>query len=432
MSGRWIEDLRQSANTRFRASGMPRLDTEEWRWTQLQPVLETTFGPASGQVTPAAGAAARDAGFRDQAQVELVFVNGSFAPELSQLGELPRGVTVGPLAAALRGPAGPVRQLGQHARIDGTNPFVAWNTGQFTDGALVHLERGVALERPIHLVFVAVPGAEPAVAHPRTLVVAEAGACAAVVESYVGAGSGRGLTNAVTEIVLGDDAVLDHCKLQRESVEAYHLAAMMVTMGRGAQFVSHAVTIGGAVTRNDLACILAGEGGYATLNGLVLIGGRQHCDTHTLLRHEAAHCPSHELYKHVLADQASGVFKGKILVQQGAQKTDSKQTSKSLLLSDEATMNSQPALEIYADDVKCTHGSTTGPVDEEMVFYLRSRGVGREAARHLLTYAFAADITRRIKVEPVRRRVEDYMAAQHDLPQDLRISDLGAFDDAAL
>ena len=163
----------------------------------------------------------------------------------------------------------------------------------------------------------------------------------------------------------------------------------------------------------------------------MILRDQQHCDNHTLLDHASAYCPSHELYKHVLDGKSTGVFRGKILVRQDSQKTDSKQTSKSLLLSDDATMNSQPALEIYADDVKCTHGSTTGPVDEEMVFYLRSRGVGLEAARHLLTYAFAADVTRRIRVEPVRRRLEDFLAAQHGLPRDLRITDLGQHDEKA-
>jgi len=205
-----------------------------------------------------------------------------------------------------------------------------------------------------------------------------------------------------------------------------------VQLGRATNFVSHAATIGGKLTRNDLTCVMAGEGAYATLNGVVLLDGHQHCDNHTLLDHASPNCPSHELYKHVLEDQASGVFKGKILVRQIAQKTDSKQTSKSLLLSDDATMNSQPALEIYADDVKCTHGSTTGPVDEDMMFYLRTRGVSREMARHLLTYAFVADVTRRMKVEPVRRRLEDYMAGRHGLPQDLKITDLGAHDEAVL
>jgi Fe-S cluster assembly protein SufD len=206
---------------------------------------------------------------------------------------------------------------------------------------------------------------------------------------------------------------------------------MQVELQRSSTFVSHSATIGGRITRNDLNVIMAGEGADATLNGLVLASGEQHVDNHTLLDHAAPNCPSHELYKQVLAGKSSCVFKGKILVRRGAQKTDSKQTSKTLLLSDDAIINSQPALEIYADDVKCTHGSTTGPVDEEQVFYLRSRGVGLQAARHLLTYAFAADITRRIKIGPVRERLESLMAAQHGLPQDLRITDLGAHDEVA-
>jgi Fe-S cluster assembly protein SufD len=207
---------------------------------------------------------------------------------------------------------------------------------------------------------------------------------------------------------------------------------MQVLLGAATNFVSHAATTGARLTRNDLNCIMNGERAYATLNGLVLLAGEQHCDNHTLLHHEKAHCPSHELYKHVLDGKSTAVFKGQIFVQKDAQKTDSKQTSKTLLLSDDAYINAQPALEIYADDVKCTHGSTIGPVDQDMMFYLRTRGVSLEAARHLLTYAFAADVTRRIKVDPVRRRIENYMAAQHGLPQDLSITDVTTHDEAAL
>jgi Fe-S cluster assembly protein SufD len=282
------------------------------------------------------------------------------------------------------------------------------------------------------VIYVSVPGAGPTVSHPRGLFIIEENAECTIVESYVGASAGQYFTNAVTEIYAGDGAQVDYARLQQETLEAYHVSTMQVELGRATNFVSHAATLGGKLTRNDLNGILNGEGGYATLNGLVIIEGDQHVDNHTLLHHEKANCPSHELYKHVLGGRATGVFKGKIFVQKDAQKTDSKQNSKTLLLSDDAYMNSQPALEIYADDVKCTHGSTTGPVDQDMLFYLRTRGVGYDAAQHLLTYAFAADVTRRIKVEPVRRRLEDYMAAQHGLPQDLRITDLSAHDEDVL
>jgi Fe-S cluster assembly protein SufD len=262
------------------------------------------------------------------------------------------------------------------------------------------------------------------------LIVAEENVEAQIVESYAGL-TGVYFTNAVTEVVVGRDCRIDHCRLQQESPQAYHVSTTQIKLDANANFISHAANVGGKLVRNDLNCTLDGEHADATLNGLNILGADQHCDNHTLLRHEKANCPSHELYKYVLNGKATGVFKGKIFVQKDAQKTNSKQTSKSLLLSDDATMDAMPALEIYADDVKCTHGSTTGPVDEDMVFYLRSRGVSLDAARHLLSYAFAADVTRRIRVAPVRVRLEDFMAAQHGLPQDLRITDLGQHDEAA-
>ena len=428
----WLEELRRVGAGRFDAVGFPSSSDEEWRFTQLGPIARSRFLPArrEGQGRQIAEAVRRLSLGREAA-AELVFVNGHFEPQLSTLGKLPRGARVMNLAEAFESEPHLVRpHLARCANIH-ANPFVALNTGSLRDGAFIHAGRAVAVEQPLHLLFLSTVAHEPTVSHPRVLVVAEDGAQVTVVESYGGAGEGVYFSNAVTEIVAGPDVRIDHCKLQQESLRAYHVATVQVELARGANFVSHSASLGGRITRNDLNVVMADEYADATLNGLVLIGGEQHVDNHTLLDHASANCPSHELYKHVLDGKASGVFKGKILVRPDAQKTDSKQTSKTLLLSDEAAMNSQPALEIYADDVKCTHGSTTGPVDEEQVFYLRSRGIGLEAARHLLTYAFAADITRRIRVEPVRRRLENFMATQHGLPQDLRITDLGAHDEVA-
>ncbi len=427
----WVSDLRQSGLGRFKEVGWPTTKDEEWRFTNVTPLAKILFRPAAYNAQPLAEELAARYSFASEAAIELVFVNGQFAPGLSTLLRPPKGVRIKSLAEAIALDASTVRQhLGRYATV-ATNAFVAMNTGHVNDGAYVHLAKGATVRGPIHLLFVSVPSGEPTVSHPRVLVVAEENTQASIVESYVGGGNGTCFCNAVTEVVAGRDARIDHCKLQQESLEAIHIATMQVELAAGANFVSHAATLGGKLTRNELNVILNGERAEATLNGLVIAGGEQHVDNHTLLRHEAANCPSHELYKHVLDGKAAGVFKGKIFVQQGAQKTDAKQTNKTLLLSDNATMDAMPALEIYADDVKCTHGSTTGPVDEEMVFYLRLRGIGLEAARHLLTYAFAADITRRIKVEPVRRRLEDFMAARHSLPQDLRITDLGSHDEAA-
>jgi Fe-S cluster assembly protein SufD len=430
----WLRDLRRGAMARFEEVGFPNSKkNEEWRHTNVSPIAKIPFRLGQQRADSTTRTIQSNFAFGEgQTAAELVFVNGQFVQELSQLDKLPRGVTIQSLDQALTNDGEGIKpKLGRYADIE-KNPFVALNTGFIRDGAYIHIARSVAIDRPIHLLFISQPGHEPTVSHPRVLFVAEDNVEATIVESYVGGEGTQYFTNAVTEIVCGRDCRIDHAKLQQESLDAYHIATMQVELGASTTFVSHAATIGAKLSRNDLNCTMAGEHAYATLNGVVLIGGTQHCDNHTLLDHAVPNCPSHELYKHVLAGKATGVFRGKILVRKDAQKTDSKQNSKTLLLSDDANMNSQPALEIYADDVKCTHGSTIGPLDEEMIFYFRSRGISYEAARHLLTYAFAADVTRRIKVEPVRRRLEDYMARQHGLPQDLRITDLGAHDEAVL
>ena len=426
----WLARLRRAGLERFKEVGFPTTKQEAWRFTNVAPIARTAFvGARPVDLKPDDIAPYT---FRDEAACELVFVNGHFAPNLSSTRALPKGVTVGSLASQLDKHGGLIeRHLGKYADIN-TNPFVALNAGFAGEGVLVHVPHSAGSARPIHLLFVSTAANEPTVSHPRVLVVADDAATATIVESYIGIGQGAYFTNAVTEIVAGDGAVIDHCKLQEETPDAYHVSTTQIRIGKGTNFVSHSATLGGKLTRNDLACVLDGEYAYATLNGLAILNGEQHCDNNTLLHHEKPNCPSHELYKYVLRDRASGVFKGKIFVQKDAQKTNAKQTSKSLLLSDDAVMNAMPALEIYADDVKCTHGSMTGPVDEDQLFYLRTRGVDYESARALMTYAFAADVTRRIKVEPVRRRLEDYMAAQHGLPQDLRITDLSAHDEGVL
>jgi len=432
-SGRpWLEQLRQQGIDRFDEVGFPSTKQEEWRFTNVAPIAKIPFKHVPENPDTNTAKKLRDAyTFGREAARELVFVNGEYSPALSSNSDS-LSITAGDLATAFRQDADRIQHhLGRHADIR-QNPFVALNTGFLRDGAYVHLSRGAAIRQPIHLLFLSVPGPEPTVSHPRVLVIADENAEATIVETYAGAEGATYFTNAVTEIIAGPSARIDHCKLQQESLAAFHVTTTQVDLDRSATFISHSASLGSRLTRNDLIVVMNGEHADATLNGLVIIGGEQHVDNHTLLRHEKPNCPSHELYKHVLDGKSTGVFKGKIFVQKDAQKTDSKQTSKSLLLSDDAMMESMPALEIYADDVKCTHGSTIGPLDEDMVFYLRTRGISLEAARHLLTYAFAADVTRRIKVEPVRRRLEDFMAAQHGLPQDLRITDLGTHDQKAM
>jgi Fe-S cluster assembly protein SufD len=430
----WLDALRRAGAERFAFVGYPKNTDEEWRLTNVGPIAKTKFVAASAAPSEEALDLARQASFGDDASMELVFVNGRYVAALSRGSLAAKGASVGTIGHFLAENPGLIEQnLGQIADVSRTS-FVAQNTASIHDGAVIHVGRRAAVEGPIHLLFVSTAGAmnsgEPTQSFPRVLVVAEEGSQLSVVESYVG-GPGVHFTNAVTEIAGADNCIIEYNRMQRGGDQAFAITAFAARLGASSQLISHATTLGGKLTRNDLFITMGGERADATINGLVILNQDQHCDNHTLLDHAAAHCPSHELYKHVLDGKSTCVFKGKILVRQDSQKTDSKQTSKSLLLSDDAQMNSQPALEIYADDVKCTHGSTTGPVDEEMVFYLRSRGVSLEAARHLLTYAFAADVTRRIKVEPVRRRLEDFMAARHGLPRDLRITDLGQHDEKA-
>ena len=426
----WVNALRARGVAAFEKQGFPTSKLEEWRDTNVAPLTQIPFVPAVRAESKVARELAARHSFGQQAAAELVFVNGIYEPELSRT-DIQLDVRVMSLAEALENNPLVERHLGKHANIE-QHPFAAINTAHLEYGALVHLNRDAVCTKPIHLLFLTAAAEKPAANHPRVLVVMDENSEGSIVETYAGENGFVYLCNAVTEIVLGPGARLDHNMLQQEGDAAYHTALMQVQLDKGSSFISHSTSIGSKLTRNDLQVFLGGEGAEATLNGLVYAHGQQHIDNHTLLLHEKGHCTSHELYKHVLADQATAVFKGKIYVQKDAQKTDSKQTSKALLLSDTAVMNSQPALEIYADDVKCTHGSTIGPVDANAVFYLISRGLSLAQARHLMAYAFAADITRRIRVTPVRARIEDYMAAQHGLPQDLRITEEAAHDVALL
>jgi len=414
----WLRPWRQAALERLAATGLPDTHQEEWRFTNINPIVRTRFVRPSSYSIEAAALA----DYTLDVGTEIVLVNGHWCRPLSRKEDGLLGVEIASLAQALeqRRPA-LLRHLEQvQAQHDG--PFADLNAASFEDGVWIHLAPGTQLRRPIHLLICSrAEDGRAVITHPRIVVVAEEGSSAQIIETYAPAG-GDYFTNTVVEVSLGCEARLEHSKMQQEALTAYHIGGTRVTVGKGAHYVSNSASLGSALTRNDLNVSLAGETASASLHGLTLIGGRQHVDNHTLLEHAQPGCPSLELYKAVLADRASGVFKGKILVRPGAQKTDSKQTSRTLLLSDDATMNAMPALEIYADDVKCTHGSTTGPLDEEQVFYLRSRGLHLDAARHVLTYAFAADVTGRIRTEPVRRRLEEIMAAQHGLPRDLRIA----------
>lgn len=400
-----IHKLRQEAIERFAELGFPTLKDEDWRFTNVAALAKVPFQMADGH----GDVRALLAGRLPKDVLCLVFVNGILAPKLSSRKSLPAGVTLSSLAEILeKDPALVEPHLARLADFE-DHAFTALNTAFLRDGTFLHLAKNAVLPEPVHLVHVSVPGENSCATHPRILVVAERGSQATVVESYLGTEDGVYFTNAVAEIVLGPGANLDWYKVQEESRRAFHIATMQIKQDRDSQFSCHSVSLGGSLVRNDVNAVLAAEGCTCTLNGLSLASGKQHVDNHTMIDHAMPHCESHELYKCVLDGQAHGVFNGKIFVRQDAQKTDAKQTNQTLLLSDDAVMDTKPQLEIFADDVKCTHGATVGNLSEDEIFYLRSRGIGRDEARSLLTYAFANDIIDRIKVDAVRERLSEML-----------------------
>lgn len=413
-----LRALRQAGLKRFEQTGLPAADDEEWRFTNTDPLAEVPWA------LPPVAVQADELFARYQLAgmaAELVLINSRLSSRYSCTATLPRGLYVGTLADAPRPLAEKIQaRLGTLVSVD-KSPFVALNTGLLDEVIVIHADRGVVCEQPLHVLCLSTTAGVPLLVSQRLVIVAEDGAIVRIVTTHAGDAAEALLCNSVTEVFVGSGAVVDHCHpiwlsdlTSAINYTASHLSA-------NARYTHHSVALAGKLFRNDTEVVLDGPHADAALNGLVLAGGQQHVDNHTLIRHEKPDCTSHELYKQVVDEESFGVFKGKVFVQKDAQHTDAKQTNRTLLLSDRARMESMPALEIYADDVKCTHGSTTGPLDEQMLFYLRSRGLSAEAARHLLIYAFAAEITARIAVPQVRQKVERFLAARQELPLDLSI-----------
>ena len=403
--------LRDDAFSCFDRLGFPTTRLEEWRFTNVAPIAGTTF-VATTPDTDYTRAELDALKLPRLGGPELVFVNGRFAPALSMTDGLPAGVRTRSLATVLADDAETIApHLGRLARFD-SHAFTALNTAFLRDGAVIEVASGVVVDTPIHLVFVTRSGAEPVLSHPRVLVLTDANSQVRVVESHAGDGETAYLNNTVTEISVGDHAVVDHYTVVREAESAFRVGSLHATLGRAGNFSSHTITLGGALVRNEASVVLAGEGGACTLNGLYLANGRQLVDNQTTIDHAQPHCDSHELYKGILDGRSRAVFNGKIIVRLDAQKTDAKQSNKALLLSESAQITTKPQLEIFADDVKCTHGATVGQLDTSSLFYLRSRGLSREQARQLLTHAFAADLLGHIKVEAIRAQLDLLLLAR--------------------
>ncbi|MDB4890890.1 MAG: FeS assembly protein SufD [Gemmatimonadetes bacterium] len=400
-----VRSLRLSGITRFETLGFPTTRNEDWHFTSVAPIAEGRFAPltkATGEVT-----AAQIAPFVIAPQWHtLVFVNGRFDAKLSGGNALPAGIRVLPFARAYEElPAVVEQYLGKIAAFD-AHTFTALNTAFINDGAVVQVEANAEITQPIHLLFVSDASAAQGSAQPRNLIVLERGAKATVIESYAGVAEGRYFTNTVTEASIGDGATLTHLKLQRESAQAYHVGTLDVRQARDSHLFSFSFATGALLSRSNIYTELRGAGCGATLNGLYLGDGDQHIDHQTRIEHVEPNCYSRELYKGILDGAAHGVFNGKVYVHPEAQKTDGKQTNNTLLLSEKAQIDTKPQLEIFADDVKCTHGATVGRLDETSLFYMKSRGINARTARELLTYAFAADVLETIELAEVREGLE--------------------------
>ncbi len=403
----WLDALRRSAIDRFALTGFPTSRDEEWRFTPIAPIAKASWRHSSGSAHDVTRKDLAPFIFGHPEWTTLVFVDGAFSQALSSTSMLDHGIRVGSLSEALRSDSQFLeRHLARHAPIE-ASPFTALSTAFMREGGFLHVPRNVELARPVHMVFVSTSKAAGAVTHPRNLLVVEAGARASVIESYVTLAEGVSYwTNAVTEVVAGANSWIEHTRIQRESERAYHVGLTHVEQDRDSHYRSFSLAMGGALARHNLTARLNGENVETLMYGLYLTRGHQVVDNHTAIHHNQPNCRSWEVYKGVLDGHSRAVFNGKVFVKPEAQKTDAKQTNRNLLLSDEAKVDTKPQLEIFADDVKCTHGATVGRLDDIALFYARSRGLPSAVAQLLLTYAFAAEVTSEVALEPVREELE--------------------------
>jgi Fe-S cluster assembly protein SufD len=404
----WLMRMREEAFARFCRTGFPTTHDEDWRFTNVAPIADTPFvlptkaaeiSPAELHLRELEGAAAR-----------LVFVDGQFAEQLSSIGNLPDGVTVSGLKNSLQADIVEAH-LGRYLDV-GRDPFSALNAAFVEDGAFLHIARGKVLEAPIHLLFISTSSDRPTMTHPRNLLLIEDQGQATVVEEYVSLGDGKMFSNSVTELVAGENAHVSHYMIEREHKRAFNVSTLRIQQGRSANVASHSVLIGGGLVRNNVHPVLAGEGGECLINGLFIGEGRQHLDNYMHVEHASPHCSSRQFYNGILDEKAHGVFHGRIVVHKAAQKTDAKQTNRNLLLSDDAQIDTKPQLEIYADDVKCTHGATIGQIEENALFYLQSRGIDEISARKLLLLAFASECVERMHEGVARAYAEGLIQRQ--------------------
>lgn len=401
----FIHQKRKEALSNFSRLEFPTIKDEEWKYTSISHLLKHNFVPALDKKTISKDFI-KSLLFDEMEHSLIVFINGRYSEQNSDLLNLPKGVVVGSIAEEIKSENGIVKNnFGKYADYQ-NHIFTALSTAYTEDGAFINIPDGKIVKDPIHIIFITTSENEKVLTQPRNLFVAGKNSQATIIEHYVSTEESIHFTNAVTEVVAEENAFVDHIKLQEESKKAFHIARMEVEQERNANFRSHLISTGAELTRNDFNARFNDEGGEYTLNGLYMIDGTQLFDAHTLMDHAKPHCNSHEHYKGILEDKSRGVFNGKVIVRPDAQKTNAFQENNNILLSDEALVNTKPQLEIFADDVKCSHGATIGQMDDDAKFYLKSRGIGEEASKGILLHAFASDVVTSIKIDTVRNYVE--------------------------
>lgn len=403
----WLQALHKGGISHFAELGFPTTSHEEWRFTNVAPIARVTWS-LPGAVPRVAEKDLASQLFPNLPGRRVVFVDGQFSKDLSSpdLSSGAQGLRIQSLHEAVRSTSPLIAQsLARYARFD-ENAFVALNTAFLHDGVVIVAPPRHVEIAPIYVVYLSTASRPHTVTHPRTLVIAQRDSQVKFIEHFITLGQAPVFTNVVTEIVLEESARVEHCKVQDESLQTCHVATIQTQQARSSNLLSHSISMGGGLTRNNINCVLDGEGIESTLNGLYLGRDTQLVDHHTAIFHNKPNCNSHEFYHGILDGSSRAVFNGKIFVRPEAQKTDAKQTNRNLLLSDDATVDTKPQLEIFADDVKCTHGATIGQLDPESIFYLRARGIGLEVARKMLLHAFASEIVNRISIEPLREHID--------------------------
>ncbi|MEW6144992.1 MAG: Fe-S cluster assembly protein SufD [Thermodesulfobacteriota bacterium] len=406
----WVESLREEGIKKFIELGFPTPENEDWRFTNVAPIARTAFSIEKNGHKQVAPAALDKYTFPKLKTIKLVFVDGSYTQELSDVSVLPRGVEVMSLASALSGEEELVKKyLSKYADFK-DEAFTALNTAFMQDGGFIYIPRGTRLKEPVHLLYITVKSDNATITNPRNLVIVEDNCEANIIEHYVSLDEGVYFSNVVTELVVGENSSVGHYMIECESSKAFNVSTLRAQQGRSSNIRSHSVLLGGALVRNNVHPVLAGEGCDSLINGLYMSTGRQHMDNYMKVEHASPHCDSRQFYNGVLDGKSRGVFHGRIIVHKDAQKTDAKQTNRNLLLSDSAQIDTKPQLEIYADDVKCTHGATIGQMDENAVFYLRSRGIDETSARDLLLSAFTSGTLESMQLEEIRNYCEALVA----------------------